>query len=140
MKTFAIILTVSALSFGNLSAQKTFDYEANKQMLIERMLMQYFSILHGDRFDVAHLDGFCDDSGKGADLTALRDVARLVPEDFTWTNRDSDVIARTPFKPGSIYTVELATTDGRTVMTQFIVSGTAEQPYLLIHDHLQLKG
>jgi hypothetical protein len=140
MKSFAILVLISALGVGKLSAQTAFDYEANKNMLIERFLMQYFVILHGDNFDVSHLDDFCADRAKGADLAALREIARNVPEEFTWTNKGSGAIAKTPFKPGSIYTVEVQCTDGRTAVAQLVVTGNVEQPYLVVHDHLRFKN
>lgn len=140
MKTVSSFLLIAILSMGKLMAQPTFDYEANKQMLIERALMQYMMLLHHDRYDVTHLDGFCAERAKGADLAALREVAKVVPEEFNWTNKDSKTITGTAFKVGSVFTVELASTDGRTAVVQFIVSGSDAKPMLVVYDHLKLTS
>jgi hypothetical protein len=140
MRKFASILLILTLGLSQGFGQDQFNYEQNKQLLIERALIQYLIILHSDRYDQSHLDGFCADAAKGADLPAIRETAKLVPEEFNWTNRDAKAITDTPFRPGSIYTVELECTDGSTATTKLIVIGEVDKPYLVIHEHLRLKG
>jgi len=139
MKAMPLLFVLVATGLGQLCAQPTFDYEAGKYRLIERSLMQYFLIVRSDRFDADHLDQFCHDEAKGADMDALRKVAALIPEEYTWINKNSDAVTDTPFQPGSVYNVELECTDGQTAIIRLIVSGTVEKPMLLTYRHLAIK-
>ncbi len=140
MKRFTPLIPV-LLIFGVIplvQAQGSFDYEANKQALVQRAINNYISFFTQATPTADGLAQFTDPEARAhIDLEDIQGGIQYLDPSYEWLNPED--VANIPFEPGAVYTVWLRTkTNSKVGIIEFVVRQEGDLRNLLVKRQLRI--